>query len=1309
MSVNLAREIRPADSSKMKRKRRPLWRSWWLSFPVLILLLIAVVSLAAWSLWRSPTILAPRIEHALATKGIQADITDLAFQQANTCGVNKNLCIRAEVSSLTLTGASLKNLQANVVTAPVKTWASIQQPEITSVELVVDELTLSPAFNTNQANETSADSTTQSLQAMLNDVLMPIKSQLPERASVKIKRLRVTGEEHAATVFATLDNAQGQDLSLMLDVVDDRLGQLNGEIRPEQGYASLNILAFDLSPWIHQPINVQSFALDADLKKIYGNAIAAQDFSGVSGTGMVRYDDLNVQVSVTGHKQRIDIDATPLSATTNLSPISLSVTKLPFLSTTEVSHVVPKSPSANNQRAVLPQNSLALTINALPLSALSVLKPFLPNAELIPRELSGNLTGDVFVDFRDGISLLGTTLDVENLAGADDIARFDRLGVSVQIDEQNVYLQANFDESRFDIPALFPVRGQTFTGIAFVRFNTKEQVLIIDDASLSNSDFDEINVFGEVKLADTSQVTLNDLNVEIVAFQATSLIDYVARKNVSKGFYDWLDQAFMAGDISGKVYLNGAINGFFVSDNFTFDTDFQLGRFKLSYLANNPPLAMSLGQLKLKNKQLNVTTTSGNITGVPVRGRVTIQDILQPVLEVDLTVPPTDVQTLANTAGKSLAKPAVDKVTAYLNLAGQASMNFALNYDLVDNQFGFDIVLKPHNTRVQAKGFQSLPVTNATGEIVISEKGFQHMSLSGKVAGQPLHADIHSTTNADGVIETTGKIDVVVEPLRFVRSIPGQEKLARAIKNSAAIQGKAPFVAEFFMQGAELKTLTATSDLVGAEVRLFDILQKRRRDKVPLSVDYRGDFGELSIDLQDRMAIKATLANGQLTSLSMTDETDVPVYAEDGQIVVSLHPEQVDVNQVLAFANAFGTGKSSKQSSPFDIRTDVSANTVRYGAFSLDNVSVSGDLNSGLQLDSDLLKGFVQMRDGDITGHIERVSVDELLAQLQQASKTNATTRDKPSSKEKKSPTHASKVDKALPSVTVNIDQFIYRGVNLGEASLRLTTKNGLNAIENLHVTGDGFFINVTGFEQRSDNVSSTLSGTLRVNDLGSQLAPFLTQGTIHVDQIDGDFSLSYAGRLPSIAMDKLVGELTLRAVNVSSDELAMPPSGVLKLIDWESLARRIRLDLDIDLWSLSFDTIVGKLSLNHDMLTVKKLQAKTALADIRAKGDINLSTRKFAGFIVTVRPKPSNLLPVIGAVASGGTGFAVGLAVDVVAGHPINQILRLTYQLSGALDTPKISSEVDTRIETQDEQSENAASDEVDTTLQDERGNKER
>lgn len=269
----------------------------------------------------------------------------------------------------------------------------------------------------------------------------------------------------------------------------------------------------------------------------------------------------------------------------------------------------------------------------------------------------------------------------------------------------------------------------------------------------------------------------------------------------------------------------------------------------------------------------------------------------------------------------------------------------------------------------------------------------------------------------------------------------------------------------------------------------------------------------------------------------------------------------------------------------------------------------------------------------------------------------------------------ANDVDPAkLPPFALDIADLKFGKVVLGQAVLRTRPlANGLN-VDELRFRAPDQEIDISGrWLGRTGGARTELTAQVRSEDLGGLMQNFDYGGQLRGGSGQAQLQASWSGGPSDFQLGNLQGRLDLNARNGQLLELEPGAGRVLGLLSVTQLPRRLMFDFrDFFSKGFAFNQIDGSMQFGQGMARTDKVLIEGPAANITIRGQADLRNQQFDQTI-DVNPRAGNLLTVVGAVAGGPVGAALGAATNAVLSKPLGEIGARTYKVTGPWKEPKV------------------------------------
>ncbi|MCD8463446.1 TIGR02099 family protein [Xylella taiwanensis] len=262
----------------------------------------------------------------------------------------------------------------------------------------------------------------------------------------------------------------------------------------------------------------------------------------------------------------------------------------------------------------------------------------------------------------------------------------------------------------------------------------------------------------------------------------------------------------------------------------------------------------------------------------------------------------------------------------------------------------------------------------------------------------------------------------------------------------------------------------------------------------------------------------------------------------------------------------------------------------------------------------------------------------------------------------------------SIPSLAFEVDDVKFGQTKFGRMELRTRRLPEAMQLDQLQMNSPNQRLSMVGtWRGKGEAASTRLSLRVDSRDLG-ELAQTIGYGA----QLRGgeggiELNAGWNGSPIGFHLPSLSGDLKVAARNGQLLELKPGAGRVLGLLSVTQLPRRLMLDFrDFFSKGLAFNRLDGEVHFGDGQARTDGLKIEGPAVNIAIRGQADLAAQTFDQ-IVDVNPKSGNLLTVVGAVAGGPVGAAVGAAANMVLSKPLGAIGAKTYHVSGPWNDPKV------------------------------------
>ncbi|MEL6869266.1 MAG: YhdP family protein [Pseudomonadota bacterium] len=914
---------------------------------------------------------------------------------------------------------------------------------------------------------------------------------------------------------------------------------------------------------------------------------------------------------------------------------------------------------------------------------LPYLASFLPvdaAAALLASQLSGTLTSaDGFAQYsgspdqinRERLSDFGLNLEFVDMAVAPIGAWPGVSGATgtLRMAQDTASLTLNSTDAAVSLPAVFaaPVPLDLLAGTLIWRTTPDGLQLISDAVQLRSA---SLALTGKLDLllggqqgksaivnaaADWSMGDINDA-------------DGLLPVNVMRPkLVDWLRNALIEGRIaSGTAVLRGDLANFpFEDGDGEFAVRAKAENVTMQYARQWPTLTDVSAEVEMIGKRLATTRNQGLSGGVPFKNaNVRFDDLLSAKLLID-TKGRSGLKRLYEYAGDSPLRNLFGKQFDNMSLSGNAQYQVSLVVPLKAlTTYSVDASLTTDNATF-ALDYLPFGLTDLGGTVRIDRQGVYAQDMTATLLDAPVTLRVSPVPDDD-------RYSLMFSAAGMLTSDALTQKLGLPLTGRVA--GSAPFDAIIRLpQGNKERAADAalpveislTSALEGLGIDLPYPVGKSQDAALPASLllsigpsfDVRGSLGEwidlvaliqpdpgtaalqverATVHLGDGRALLPLAAglyvDGSIDQLRLGDWLNLKLTDGNGWVTDNLTATQVSVDDLYIFGQRVrgvdGTLQRAGENWLIDVQSEAVAGTV----------SVPRDLSQG-----------------------DAVVLDMRRLALLEAD---------PIDSEPADPT-------SLPPLRIRAEQFALGERQFGALELDLDkTPDGLVATR-LATANEAFAVSGSGDwlldSDEPEGSRTRLQAEIRSTDVKRMMRELGYAPGIDAPDLTSTVDLSWAGGPDDDFLDSLDGEVSLRIVDGTLDEVDPGAGRVVGLISLAELPRRLALDFrDVFQRGFNFDEIKGDFRLvNGDAYTCN-LSLEGASADVGIIGRASLDLRNYNQTAV-VSVKVGNTLPAVGAVVAGPQVGAVLLLFSQIFKKPLQGMTQIYYQINGSWDEPSI------------------------------------
>ncbi len=715
---------------------------------------------------------------------------------------------------------------------------------------------------------------------------------------------------------------------------------------------------------------------------------------------------------------------------------------------------------------------------------------------------------------------------------------------------------------------------------------------------------------------------------------------------MSKGLVAWLDAAIVSGNVpqGSFLYYGPLAPGHFPFDKTHdghFEVLFDVTDLKLAYQDQWPPLTGVSARVRFHNNSLSIRANQARIYKTQVRhatARIASLHPTSPLLINGKTTGPMSdhLRLLRETPLKhKLANRVKD-----LSVAGNANLQLQLGIPLgtraaapefaitIDFQQDASLFLQP----------QQLLLNNLHGQLKINKQGLFADDIRATALGATVSVSVRPERNTT-LVEAQGEIPAQGLLRQYPQLAPLQLQGATGVELSLAIPG---------LDAAEETTtrLHVQSALEGMALDMPAPVGKTAAQSIPLRLDMQ--WGDSSTST----AIKY----GDILGVTFKQN------ATRGDELLA----KISSLPLREWLRHFG-GRNSQDLSSVKLRRihlevdKLDASPLVASSFLLNLERSAGQWKGRISADN--ISGSVAFSD-DLRSQPLVLDLDKLHLQTPAEDTENAPA----ASTEKLQPGD-------FPALKLHSKHFVLNKAKLGTLELLTTRQAQTQTIEKLEAHGKLADISVHGsWEYSAGSGTTWLKGVVTTDNMGKLLKKALRMDFLSGSKTHLSFDLSWVGAPFQPNIEQMQGEAQLDMTQGRFLHFKPGLARILGLVNFDALRRRLKLDFkDVYQQGMAFDTIMGNFQFDGGQMYTNNLEIIGPSASVLIAGSIDLVNETYDQ-VLSVSPRLDATLPVAGAIAGGPAAGLVVLLAQQAFSERLQKIQRITYNISGTWDDPKLT-----------------------------------
>ncbi len=787
-----------------------------------------------------------------------------------------------------------------------------------------------------------------------------------------------------------------------------------------------------------------------------------------------------------------------------------------------------------------------------------------------------------------------------------------------------------------------------------------------------------------------------DVIGQFQAIDISQLHALLPARLLTKPTQTWFNNAFKGGQVdNGELLLFGELADFpFDDDEGVLKVGFDYSKGHLEFLNTWPAVKNGKGRVELSGSSLKSTTSSATINDMTLLSAVaSIADLKKPHLKLESSTTGKLDQMIEFGNTGPLA-PLLGPALANTSGTGSARVDLTLELPLKreKDQFGKPVGKVGDGLKLDGNVFLkgnnfSLPkakftISDINGAIGFNQRGMRISNLNAHYLDQAVRVstDNKATPNQRATkIRVTGALragDVLSHyELPMAEYVEGVSQWNVTLDLAAARENPKSGI-----------KLVAKSDLVGTRLLLPKPMDKLTSGALPITLKTTlsstssgsewyvkaGDLGSSRIvsSPEGLQSLAINLGGGKL---NRKIKEGIRIDGASNELALDGWIEKI--SEVIE--NLPETGE---QTEILPISVDVVTRSLVAGVESLGAAQLRANTDQNyinVAVDNPYIQGNLRYPREHWT-KTKPVKVRIAYAEMRVIDALGSA----PDTGEKKV-----RLDpRELPPVEMRVSQFVWGDLNLRNVILR-----GTPDISGMQINTLGFATGTTqligsGYwrvkdpqsvnSQLADAQLTRLNMTLQSDDFGDGLR-FMGLNKI-MDDGQGRITaaITWPDALYNPEIKNINGTMNFDLERGRIIKIDPGAARLVGLFALQAIPRRLSLDFkDMVEDGLDFDTVTGQVEVANGISNVSAIQLNGPVGVVEVTGETNLLTQKFDQTI-TVLPRVSSALPLLGAISGGASGgLTVLLAGGVLKaiGIDFDRLGLREYTLTGTFDDPKI------------------------------------
>lgn len=737
---------------------------------------------------------------------------------------------------------------------------------------------------------------------------------------------------------------------------------------------------------------------------------------------------------------------------------------------------------------------------------------------------------------------------------------------------------------------------------------------------------------------------------------------------------NWLDNSIIDGTATNaEIVFFGHLPDFpFTDASGRFEVRADATDATLRFLPDWPSLTALDGRLRFTGRSMRITSESGSIGGARILGaEAEIPRLGTTALTIDGRLLGSGDAMLGFLRDMPVTGEGLDRILSGMRLDGEHGLSLALRLPFRGRPVEVDgrVELREAAFRVPAWG---LAVDDLTGSVDFDRRGVTASGVEGRFHGASVLLSAETRDRSESETRIRVRANGADVPLSALHQhVPRTDFLTGAgdVQVTADLPGFRGYT-----PASPPVTLQFETDLVGVGNSMPTPLGKGTDTSLPLSVAFqvRDGLGPIRIRYGERASVLLALADGGgLERLGVRfghEEAILP--PRPGMELTGRVPE-LDLGGWLAWSNARSREEAAARDAPELHWVDLYIDTLRLGRMDLPDVAVTGRREDGwdLVVDGPTVAGMMRFPPEADVGGVVDINLRHLhlaaVPWLEGDSEDTETADALPVGTEAAEAIH-------LPPVRVHIGRLELLNRNLGRLDMRgERDEAGDYQLRELKLAGEAHDLEASGRWRVPEG--SDIRFSMRTENMGQLLSVWGYPGAVSGGRGRLRGMLTWPGGPGELSPDRLGGEINLDLRNGRLVQVEPGAGRLLGLVSVAMLPRRLILNFsDVFEEGFEFDRLAADIELADGIARPRTLYVDGPAARISATGEVDLASREYDQ-IVTVSPKASATLPLIGGLIGGPPAAAAMFVAQQLFSGGVDGVARIRYRLTGPWDDPRI------------------------------------